>query len=44
MTFVCSNCGREYEFKDVEFVRCMYCDSKVFFKRTPAVAKRVSAD
>lgn len=44
MTFVCGNCGKEYEFKELSFIRCLYCDSKVLFKKTPPVAKRVSAD
>ena len=44
LTFVCSNCGKEYEFKSLEFVRCLYCDSKVLFKKTPPVAKKVLTD
>ncbi|HLC37970.1 MAG TPA: hypothetical protein VJI71_00780 [Candidatus Norongarragalinales archaeon] len=44
MTFVCFNCGKEYAFKELEFVRCLYCDSKILFKKTPPVAKRVSTD
>ncbi|MFH1056213.1 MAG: DNA-directed RNA polymerase subunit P [Candidatus Micrarchaeota archaeon] len=44
MTFVCSKCGKEFEYKDLEFVRCLYCDSKVLFKKTPPVAKRVQVD
>jgi len=42
--YVCPNCGKEFESAELEFIRCVYCDSKILFKKTPPVLKKVKTD
>ena len=39
--YKCMKCGKEFD--SLEFVRCAYCGSKIFFKKTPPVAQKVKA-
>ncbi|MFH0836269.1 MAG: DNA-directed RNA polymerase subunit P [Candidatus Micrarchaeota archaeon] len=43
-TYVCSNCGKELDSSELEFIRCPYCGNKVLFKKTPPVLKKFSSD
>jgi len=42
--YVCSNCGKEFKYDELQFIRCPYCGSKVLFKKTPPTVKKVKAD
>ncbi|NUN11349.1 DNA-directed RNA polymerase subunit P [Candidatus Micrarchaeota archaeon] len=44
MNYVCSDCGKEFDGLDSDFIRCLYCDSKVLFKKTPPILKTFSTD
>jgi len=40
--FKCMKCGKNFD--ALEFIRCRYCGSKVFFKTTPPVARTLNTD
>jgi len=40
--FKCMKCGKNFD--ALEFIRCPYCGSKVFFKTTPPVARTLNTD
>ncbi|MFH1779989.1 MAG: hypothetical protein ABH803_02480 [Candidatus Micrarchaeota archaeon] len=44
MSYICPNCDKEFSEIEGDFIRCMYCDSKILFKRTPAILKSFSSD
>ncbi len=39
--YKCMKCGKQFD--NIEFIRCPYCGSKVFFKTTPPIARKLKA-
>ncbi|PIO06204.1 DNA-directed RNA polymerase subunit P [Candidatus Micrarchaeota archaeon CG08_land_8_20_14_0_20_59_11] len=42
--YTCPNCGKKFKAEEIESLRCTYCGSKILFKETPPVARKVSTD
>ncbi len=44
--YICSNssCQRQFDDKDLDFIRCSYCNSRVLFKQTPPTVHKVSTN
>ncbi|HEV8289627.1 MAG TPA: hypothetical protein VGQ00_01595 [Candidatus Norongarragalinales archaeon] len=40
--YISAKCGKKFKPEDVEFLRCPYCGSKVFYKETEPIARKAT--